>query len=378
MAFPLNAIKISRLITKVSAAALVITLAACGGDTDTATTGGGGTGGGEAADARLVLNQQVNMVGAGASFPAPLYQRWVQEFSRKTPNLQIDYQSVGSGAGIERFTQELVQFGATDVPMNDQQIAQVRRGVIQLPVTAGSIVLAYNLPGVDNLRLSRETYANIFLGNITNWNDPAIAEDNPGVNLPNQPISVISRSDGSGTTGVFTMHLAAISEEWRNTVGQGTSVQWPTGIGARGNEGVTAQVSQVGGAIGYIEYSFARSAGLPTAALENRAGNFIEATSETKTNSLEAVTLPDDLRAIIPDPDGENSYPIVTYTWLLVYREYPDPLVAKSIEGLVEFMLNGGQEIAPELGYIRLPDNVRETVGQAANVISPDFDIQIN
>ncbi|NEP80765.1 MAG: phosphate ABC transporter substrate-binding protein PstS, partial [Okeania sp. SIO3B3] len=221
----LNLFGITRIAAKVSAVALTIGLAACGGGGNTDGTGG-----------------QVNLVGAGASFPAPLYQRWFQDLSQSDPNLQVDYQSVGSGAGVSRFTQELVEFGASDVAMTDEEIAQVGRGVILLPMTAGSIVLAYNLPDVSGLKLSREVYVDILLGNITNWNDPKIAAINPDVTLPDQTITVVHRSDGSGTTGVFTKHLSAISREWKEKVGEGKTVQWPVGIGGAKNDGVTAQI----------------------------------------------------------------------------------------------------------------------------------------
>ncbi|WP_413165927.1 phosphate ABC transporter substrate-binding protein PstS [Capilliphycus salinus ALCB114379] len=384
MLFRLNQLNLSGVVTKISAAALVVTLAACGGGTETATdTTPGGEAGVPAAsgsgEVKLVLNEQVNLVGAGASFPAPLYQSWFQEFSQDTQNLQIDYQSVGSGAGVERFTQGLVQFAASDVAMTDEEIAKVERGVLMLPMTAGSIVLAYNLPGVDGeLNLSRETYVNILLGNITNWNDPAIAENNPDLQLPDQPITVVYRSDGSGTTGVFTKHLSSISEEWNSSVGEGKTVQWPVGIGGAKNDGVAAQISQTPGAIGYLEYGFAESAGLPMASLENQSGNFIKPTSEAASKTLEAVELPEDLRAFITDPAGEESYPIVTYTWLLTYREYPDPEIAKSIEAMVEYGLTQGQEISPQLGYIQLPPNVRERVAQQADQLTPDYQIAVD
>lgn len=386
MHFRFDLINLSRLFTKLSAVAVVSALAACGGGTDTTagggtteTTAGGGTSeGGTPADVKLVLNEQVNLVGAGASFPAPLYQRWFQEFSQTTPNLQIDYQSVGSGAGVERFSQGLVQFGASDVAMKDEEIAGVERGVLMLPMTAGSIVLAYNLPDAEGLKLSRQNYVDILLGKITNWSDPAIAADNPDLQLPDQPITVVYRSDGSGTTGVFTKHLSAISEEWNSTVGEGKTVQWPVGIGGAKNDGVAAQLSQTPGAIGYLEYGFAKSAGLPMAALENQAGNYIEPTDEAASKTLEAVTLPEDLRAFISDPEGADSYPIVTYTWLLAYKEYPDPEIAKSVEAMVEYGLTEGQKISPDLGYIELPQNVRQKVAEVANQISPDYDITVD
>jgi phosphate transport system substrate-binding protein len=308
----------SRVLTGLSAVVLGLSLAACGGGTPTATTDTGETTDTAATDAAssgatvdLVLNEQVNLVGAGASFPAPLYQRWFQEVSTGTQNLQVDYQSVGSGAGVERFTQGLVDFGASDVAMNDEEMAAIDRGVYLLPMTAGSIVLAYNVPEAPSLNLSREVYVDILLGNITNWNDERIAADNPDVTLPDLPITVVYRSDGSGTTGVFTKHLSAISDQWNNSVGEGKTVQWPVGVGAPKNDGVTAQIQQTPGAIGYVEFGFANSAGLPMAALENQSGNFITPTADSASATLDAVTLPENLREFITDPEGDQSYPIV-------------------------------------------------------------------
>ncbi|MDY6803941.1 MAG: phosphate ABC transporter substrate-binding protein PstS [Cyanobacteriota bacterium] len=362
MLFRCSPKNLTRLASKTSALVLTLGLAACGG-------GGGGAGGGG--------GEQVNLVGAGASFPAPLYQRWFQDLSNSNPNLQVDYQSVGSGAGVERFVQGLVDFGASDVAMKDDEIAKVDRGVMMLPVTAGSIVLAYNLPGVENLKLSREAYVDIFLGKITQWNDPKIAQDNPGVNLPDESITVVHRSDGSGTTGVFTKHLSAISPEWKEQVGEGKTVQWPAGLGGAKNDGVAAQISQNEGAIGYVEYGFAKTAALDTAALENKSGNFIEPSDESASATLAAVQLPGNLRAFITDPEGENSYPMVTYTWILAYENYDDPEKAKAVEAAIEYALNEGQEVAPELGYIPLPPNVRQKVAEAADKISPDRQITI-
>ncbi len=359
MQISFNLGRITRLTAKVSAVALTIGLVACGSD----GTGEGG---------------QVNMIGAGASFPAPLYQRWFQDFSSSSPNIQVDYQSVGSGAGVERFTQQLVDFGASDVAMTDDEIAKVDRGVLMLPITAGSIVLAYNLPDVPNLKLSREAYIGIFLGNVTRWNDPLIAKANPGVNLPDQPITVVHRSDGSGTTGVFTKHLSAISPEWKEQVGEGKTVSWPTGIGGAKNDGVTAQIRQTEGAIGYVEYGFAKTASdVNMAALENSSGNFIEPNVESAKATLEAVTLPENLRAFISDPEGENSYPIVTYTWMLTYKEYPNASTSEALEKTIEYALNEGQAISPELGYIALPDNVRQKVAETADAINPNYSITL-
>ncbi|MGL5083506.1 MAG: phosphate ABC transporter substrate-binding protein PstS [Microcoleaceae cyanobacterium] len=383
--------RLNSCVTKASIVALVLGLVACGGTTTTTTTtttetpaagsttttapsGTEPTGG---VATQLVLNSRTNLIGAGASFPAPLYQRWFQDFSGAVPNLQVDYQSVGSGAGIERFTQSLVNFGASDVAMTDEEIARVTNGVILLPMTAGAIVLSYNVPDVPELKLSREVYSEIFLGKITNWNDPKIAADNAGVTLPDLPITPIFRSDGSGTTGVFTKHLSAISEDWKSSVGDGKTVQWPVGIGAPKNDGVAAQIGQTPGSIGYIEEGFAKNAGLAMASLQNKAGKFVMPSPENTSAALAAVELPENLRAFIDDPEGEASYPIVTYSWMLANTKYSDPAIAKALEATIEYGLTQGQKVSAELGYIPLPENVVEKVAAAADAISPDYQIKV-
>jgi len=373
-------------LRKVAALAMVVGLTACGGGTTTETTeapeeGTETAASGEASSGEKIFDSNVALTGAGASFPSPLYQRWFQELNGQVPELQVNYQSVGSGAGVEQFTAGTVDFGASDVAMTDEELAAIDRGAILLPMTAGAIVLAYNLPDVESgLQLTRDAYVNILLGNITNWNDPAIAEANPDVTLPDLPITVVHRSDGSGTTGVFTMHLSDISEEWASQIGDGKTVEWPsqgTFVGGKGNEGVTAQIQQTEGAIGYVEYGYATNNDLPVAALENASGNFVEPSGETASNTLDAVELPENLRAFITDPEGDNSYPIVTYTWMLVYEEYEDPALAKAVEVMVEYGLNEGQEAAPEIGYVMLPQSVRERVAEAADGISEDYDITV-
>ena len=334
---------------KMFAPLVVITLGltACGGGGQTDGESGG---------------QSVSLAGAGASFPAPLYQRWFSEYNKENPNVEVSYQSVGSGAGVEQFTQGTVDFGASDVAMKDEEIAAVDRGVALLPMTAGSIVLAYNLPDVPELQLSRQVYVDILLGKIKKWNDPAIASINPDAQLPDSNINVVYRSDGSGTTGVFTKHLSAVSPEWSNKVGEGKTVEWPTGIGAKGNEGVTAQILQTEGSIGYIEYGYAKQQDIPTATLENKAGEYVEPSGEAASNALAAATLPENLRAFVADPEGEDSYPIVTYTWLLAYENYGDPAKLQAFKDVVNWSLEDGQAYAEELGYIPLPDNVVEKV----------------
>jgi phosphate transport system substrate-binding protein len=297
--------------------------------------------------------------GAGATFPAPLYQRWIAEYTKANPDLQINYQGVGSGAGIKQFTQNLVSFGASDAAMTDKEIAAVKQGVVLIPATAGSIVLAYNLPGVDNLKLSREAYVGIFLGNITKWNDPAIAKTNEGVNLPNSPITACERSDGSGTTFVFTKHLSAISPEFKDKVGEGTSVTWPTGVAGKGNDGVTALIKQNKGAIGYIEYGYAIHNKLAFAALQNKAGEFVTATTASGAATLATTQFPPNLlRAWPSDPDGKDCYPIATFTWLLLYQKYDNAQVAEAVKKFVNWGVVDGQKFSEELGYIPLPKEV--------------------
>ncbi|MFQ4144191.1 phosphate ABC transporter substrate-binding protein PstS [Chlorogloeopsis sp. ULAP02] len=363
----------SLFLKKVSVLVLAISVAACGGQNNSAT---------DAAVSRvgqLDFGGNIRLTGSGASFPAPLYQTWFQSLNRQNKNLQISYQSTGSGAGVEQFTQGIVDFGASDVAMTDKEIQKVPkdRGVLMLPMTAGKIVLSYNLPGVEQLKLSRQNYTDIFLGNIKSWNDPKIAATNPGVNLPNQPIIPVSRSDGSGTTGVFTKHLSTVSPEWKSKVGEGKTVNWPVGVGAKGNEGVTSQVQQTQGAIGYVEYGYAKQNNLKFAVLENKSGNFVEANEKSGAKTLEAVTLPANLRAFIEDPEGAESYPIVSYSWMLMNKKYPDPAKAKAIEAMIEYGVTEGQKIAPELGYVPLPQNVVQKVAAAADGISPDFQMAV-
>lgn len=373
----------SRLTTAVSVIALSMSLAACsGGGQNNAGTNEASPGAAKDATAsspggKLDLGGTVSLTGAGASFPNPLYQTWFQALNQRYPNLRINYQSVGSGAGVQQFTNGTVDFGASDVAMKDEEIAKVQRGVLLLPMTAGSIVMAYNLPGVKELKLPRDVYTDIFLGKIKSWNDPRIAKANSGATLPNQPITVVYRSDGSGTTGVFTQHLAAISPEWKTKVGSGKTVSWPTGVGAKGNENVTAQISQTQGSIGYTEYGYAKNNNLSFAVLQNKAGQFVAADDATAAKTLESVALPANLRAFITDPEGQQAYPIVTYTWLLVYKQYPDQAKAKAIEAMVEYGLTEGQKAAPQLGYVPLPQSVVQKVAAAADAISPDYKIAV-
>jgi phosphate transport system substrate-binding protein len=297
--------------------------------------------------------------GAGATVPAPLYQRWIAEYTKANPDVQINYQGVGSGAGIKQFTQNLVSFGASDAAMTDKEIAAVKQGVVLIPATAGSIVLAYNLPGIESLKLSREAYVGIFLGTITKWNDAAIAKTNEGAKLPNIAITVCERSDGSGTNFVFTKHLSAISPEFKDKVGEGTSVTWPTGVAGKGNDGVTALIKQNKGAIGYVELGYAKNNKLSFAALQNKAGEFATATTASGAATLATTQFPPNvLRAWPSDPEGKDCYPITTFTWLLIYRKYDNVQLAEAVKKFVNWGLVDGQKFSEELGYIPLPKEV--------------------
>ena len=309
---------------------------------------------------------EASLSGAGASFPAPLYQRWFSEYNQENPGVQISYQSVGSGAGVEQYLQGTVDFGASDAPLTDEEKATFEStygaAPIQVPMTAGSVVFAYNLPGVDNLELPRETYCGIVNGEITEWNDPAIAEANPTATLPETPISWIHRSDGSGTTFLFTNHIAAACPNWQG--GAAKTVEWPTGIGAKGNEGIAAQVAQTEGGIGYVEYAYAKENGISAAAIENQSGNIIPPSPEAASLVFEGETIPEDFALTVPDPANPEAYPIAGLTWLLLYPEYEDPTTAQALQSVIDWALTSGDEYATQLGYIPLPQDVEDRVVQ--------------
>ena len=312
--------------------------------------------------AKNEVGDLVKLQGAGASFPAPLYSKWFKAYSESHKNVQIDYQSVGSGSGVKSFIDKTVDFGASDAAMTPEEMSQIAAGVQCLPMTAGSIVLAYNVEGVNGLKLSRKVYADIFLGKITKWNDPLIAKTNPGINLPDAPINVVVRADSSGTTYVFTKHLSAISPDFAKSPGTNKMPNWPVGTRSKGNEGVTASIKTTPGSIGYIEYGYARSQNLHMAILENKSGNYVAATSESGQAALASANIPDDLIVWASDPTDKNAYPIVTYTWLLLYKDYPDKRKAAILQDLLKYVLTDGQKDAEPLGYIPLPKTVSDKV----------------
>jgi phosphate transport system substrate-binding protein len=319
----------------------------------------GGTGAGEAAAGPVKLQ------GAGASFPAPIYTKWFKAYSGSHQNVQIDYQSVGSGSGVKSVLDKTVDFGASDAAMKPEDMAKVDVGVQLLPMTAGAIVLTYNLKDVTGLKLSRQAYSGIFLGKIKKWNDPLIAKTNPGLKLPNEAINVVVRADSSGTTFVFTKHLSAISEDFAKDPGANNMPNWPVGTKSKGNEGVTASVMTTPGSIGYIEYGYALSQKLPMAELENKSGNYIAASTESGKAALASAQMPDDLIVWASDPEAKEAYPIVTYTWMIFYKQYKDKNKLNVLTDLLQYCLTDGQKDSEPLGYIPLPDPVVQKVKAA-------------
>jgi phosphate transport system substrate-binding protein len=301
--------------------------------------------------------------GAGATFPAPLYEKWIQTYQRENPGVVINYDAVGSSEGQRRYLADSVDFGASDAALRDEQMAAVKAGARLVPVTAGLVVLAYNVPGLTGpLRLSREVYAAIFAGRIRAWNDPRIRDANPELNLPNRNIALVARQDGSGTTFALTNHLSAVSPAWRDQ-GPGASnlVDWGgRAMQARGNEGVAGRIKVSEYSIGYVEYNFAKRLGLRMAWLQNQAGKYVEPGERSGQAALAASVkqMPENLRLFMPDPAGEDSYPIVTFSWLLLYERYPDADKAAALKKFVAWGLTTGQTYSRDLGYIALPPDV--------------------
>lgn len=322
----------------------------------------------------------VKLNGSGASFPFPIYSKWFKDFSKQNDGVRVDYQAKGSGAGIQDFINNTVDFAASDAAMKESEMAQVEQGAVLLPMTAGEVVLAYNVEGVEELKLPRDVYPQIFAGKITDWNDPKIAAANPGVSLPDDEITVVVRSDSSGTTYVFTGHLSEIDQEFKDAVGQAKSPQWPKSdkfVKAPKNDGITATIRQTPGSIGYIEYGYAKLTGTPAAMLENKSGNFVAPGAESGAAALASAEFPEgtlpnsdvpNLIAWVWDPAGADAYPIATFTWLLLYREQDDDK-AKVLRELVEYCLTEGQQVADQLGYIPLPENVIKKVRAAAQFV---------
>ncbi len=354
----LHRVSLLALLSVVSLAAACIGGAPSGGGNGSSTSGGGGS---------------ATLQGAGASFPNPLYQRWLSEYGRINQNVRIDYQSTGSGAGIRQIQQRTIDFGGTDAPMTDEALRESPGELLHIPTVLGAVVVTYNLQGVNQpLRFSPDVLADIFLGRITRWDDARIRADNEGTSLPAADITVVRRADGSGTTAVFTDYLSKVSQEWRDRVGSGTAPQWPTGLGGRGNEGVTGLVRQTPNTVGYVELAYAAQNNLPIAQIKNRAGNFVSPSLEAVTAAAaeSLTTTPEDLRVSITDAAGANVYPITAYTYILVYKDQQDAAKGRALVDFLWWGIHDGQNFARELQYAPLPPDIARRAEARINSIT--------
>ncbi len=307
--------------------------------------------------------QAQKLTGAGATFPYPMYSKWFSEYAAAHSGVEINYQSIGSGGGIRQVTAGLVDFGASDGPMTDEQLAGSKIKLVHIPTVMGADVPAFNVPGVNDLKFSGDVLADMFLGKITMWNDARLVKDNPGVNLPAEKIIVVHRSDGSGTSYIWTDYLSKVSKEWADGPGKGTSVSWPTGVGGKGNEGVAGLVRQLPGALGYIELIYALQNHISYGSVKNPAGNFLKASIEGVTEAAASVKqMPADYRVSITNAPGKDAYPISSFTWLLVPVHSADPAKGKVIKDMLSWIINSGESEAPSLSYAPLPKSVAEKV----------------
>ncbi|MBS2028116.1 MAG: phosphate ABC transporter substrate-binding protein PstS [Deltaproteobacteria bacterium] len=310
------------------------------------------------------------ITGAGSTFVYPIASKWFSDYNKLHPAEKFNYQSIGSGGGVKQITEKTVDFGASDAPMTDAELAKAGAPIVQLPVTLGAVVVAFNVPGVTALNLSPKTLGGIFLGTITKWNDPAIAAENAGVKLPDMAIAVAHRSDGSGTTAIFTDYLAKVSPEWKAKVGAGKSVKWPVGLGGKGNEGVTGLVKQAPGGIGYVELAYANQNKLAMAAIQNQEGAFVKPSIESTSAAGAGVQMPNDFRVSITNPAGKASYPISGFTWILVYKDQTDATKGPAIVKFLWWAIHDGQKVAPALDYAPLPEPVVKKVEAALKTIT--------
>ncbi len=308
------------------------------------------------ASAQMMIN------GAGATFPYPIYSKWFDEYAKVDPSVRFNYQSIGSGGGQKQILAQTVDFGASDGPMTDENLGKAQGKILHIPTVAGAVVLTYNLAGNPSLKLDGDTVAGIFLGQIKKWNDPKLAALNPGTKLPDQEIVVVHRSDGSGTTFIFTDYLSKVSGEWKQKVGNNTSVNWPAGIGGKGNEGVSGQVKQTPGAIGYVELIYATQNKMPYAEVKNSAGQFVKPTIDSVTAAIATANIPDDFRFSMTNAPGKDAYPICGATWLLVYEQQKDAAKGKKLVEFLKWAAKDGEKMAKDLDYAPLPEAVQQRV----------------
>jgi len=312
---------------------------------------------------------QMTVNGAGATFPYPIYSKWFDEYAKVDPSVRFNYQSIGSGGGQKQILAQTVDFGASDGPMSDENLAKAPGKILHIPTVAGAVVVSYNLPGNVSLKLDGDTIAGIFLGTIKKWNDPKLTALNPGVNLPDTDLIVVHRSDGSGTTYIWTDYLSKISPEWKSKVGTNTSVNWPVGLGGKGNEGVAGQIKQTQGAVGYVELIYAIQNKMPYAEVKNSSGEFVKPTLQSITAAMATAQIPDDFRFSITNAPGKEAYPICGATWLLVYQQQKDPAKGKKLVEFLKWALSKGGGMAEQLDYAPLPESLRDRVLKRADEI---------
>ena len=338
---PLTGEIMKKILTKIVLAGIGLFLIGCGEKH-------------ELAHAQTLIN------GAGSSFDNPAFMLWKDAYAKKNPGVQINYQSVGSGAGIKQLVSQTVDFGASDAPMTDAAMNTAPGKVLHIPVVAGAVAVTYNLPNNPKLKFDAATLAGIYLGEITKWNDAKIAALNPGVTLPDTAIIVVHRSDGSGTTFIFTDYLSAVSHDWATKVGKSVSVNWPAGVGGKGNEGVAGQVKQLPGAMGYVELAYAEQNKLPFAELKNADGKFVAPSPETVSRAMATASIPDDFRFSMVNAPGEGSYPIAGASWVLIYQKQADAKKGKMLVDFLKWCVTEGQKMSPQLDYAALPDSVQQ------------------
>ena len=349
--------KIIPAITVVLVAVVALALYGCGGSNNAAGTS----------------TSEIKLQGAGATFPNPIYQKWFSEYNKITPNAKFDYQSIGSGGGIKQITAKTVDFGGSDAPMKDEDLKGAPGEILHIPTVLGADVVTYNLPGVKaDLKFTPEAIAGVFLGTIKKWNDPAIASINPGVSLPTTEITVVHRSEASGTTYVWTDYLSKVSPEWKEKIGTGVAVNWPVGVGAKGNEGVTGQVKQTPNSLGYVELIYAEQNNLSIASVKNSSGEFIKASldSITAAAAAAATQMPDDLRVSITNASGKNAYPISSFTYFLVYKNQDSEAKGKALVAFLWWAIHDGQKFARELHYAPLAPEVVQKAEQKIRSIN--------
>jgi len=343
-----------QLVVSLAVLALLLVLGGC-------VSGGGGTDSGS-----------IQLQGAGATFPNPLYQKWLSDYGKLHTNIKIDYQSIGSGGGIKQIQAQTVDFGASDTPMKDEDLKAAPAEILHIPTVLGAVVITYNLEGAPTLHFSAEVIADIFLGKIKKWNDPRIVADNAGAKLPAADITVVHRSDGSGTSAVFTDYLSKISGEWKEKVGTGTSPSWPVGIGGKGNEGVTGQVKNTPNTVGYVELAYAVQNKLPVAQVKNAGGAFVEPSvdSVTAAAAASANSVPDDLRVSITNAQGAQVYPISSFTYILIYKNQKDAKKGKALVDFLWWAIHDGESSAKELQYAPLPVEIVKRAEAKLNSIN--------